>query len=118
MTWQWPNQWPPTPPFDVDGMKFRVVPEEQAESKKRKKPGHVVLQWHDGSRWHEVTMSHAFVMIDFFFAEEGFLYPEEHHDGGHKFLKELRFAAIQGWQVARAKLRREVLTKQWEKDTA
>lgn len=105
MTWQWPT----TEPFEVDGMAFRVVPEEQARSNKRKKPGHVVLQWNSHDGWREITMAQAFVMSDFFFREEGWLYPEEDgYRGGWKFLDACRSAALHGWRFARDRLRAEM----------
>ncbi len=101
-----------TEPFQINGMWFRVVPEELASSRLRKGNGHMVLQWWrtagaypDGSqqpaRWLEVKMDAGFLMADFFFNEEHAMFERERgFRGGFKYMAALWQAAREGWDHA------------------
>jgi hypothetical protein len=100
-----------TEPFQINGMWFRVVPEELAASPLRKGNGHMVLQyWRaagqypDGyhqAQWLEVKMDAGFLMSDFFFNEEHAMYERDRgYRGGYKYMDALWQAARKGWQDA------------------
>lgn len=100
-----------TDPFEINGMWFRVVPEELASSPLRKGKGHMILQywraagdypdgWHPGS-WREVKMDAGFMMADFFFHEEHAMYERDQgFRGGYKYMDALWKSVHKGWDVA------------------
>jgi hypothetical protein len=115
------TQWPRTGTFEVGGVYFHVVPEEEAKSgKQHKKRGHMVLefwqpegwlpdgQWNGKGRWIPVPMALAFMLTEFFYAEEEFLYPKAGGNlGGDKFMRYCWDAAVKGWRHARDNLEQD-----------
>lgn len=115
------TQWTRTGPFEVGGIYFHVVPEEEAASgKQHKKRGHMVLEfwqpqgwlpdgrWNERGRWIPAPMALAFMLTEFFYHEEEFLYPRQTgYLGGYKFMRYLWDAAIKGWLHARDNLERD-----------
>lgn len=93
----------PGGPWDIGGLMFRVVPEEQAASSKRKGKDHVLLQVHNGGRWIDVKMEIGFALAGFFYNEEEALYPQaDGYYGGEMYLERCRYAALYGHRKAAA----------------
>jgi hypothetical protein len=117
-----------TGPFPINGMWFRIVPEELAHSPLRKGKDHMVLQWWraagtypDGApqpaAWLEVKMDTGFLMADFFFNEEHAMFNREHgFRGGYKYMDALWQAARKGWQYAALVLCAERMQKAQRKE--
>ena len=99
-------------PFEINGMWFRIVPEELASSPLRKGNGHMVLQYwqaaghypdgsHRPARWREVKMDAGFMMSSFFFHEEQAMYARERgFRGGYKYMQACWEAVHKGWSYA------------------
>lgn len=82
---------------------FRVVPGNKA-------PGDLRLDWFSSRQrlWIPVQMSAAALITDFWYENEDHLYPPSRGKrGGKYFLDYLQIAAIEGWETADRKLRRE-----------
>ena len=97
------RRWKPGP-VRVGAFQFQVV-------KGRKHPDDLRLDMWAGNLagpgvWVSVPMCLGAVLADFFYENEGIIYPPPML-GGRKYLDYVNVAATQGWQVADAGLRAE-----------
>lgn len=103
------SRWPRTEPFEVGGLWLRIVPEPEANSRKKHKGnGHMVMEvyqaageypdgWRAG-RWIPVPMALGFVLADFWCNEEDAMYERRQGNlGGDKYMRYCWDAYYKGW---------------------
>lgn len=117
-------RWERIEPFEVGGLWFRVVPEAEANSRKRKGNGHMVIEfyrapgeqpdgWHPGA-WIPVPMSFVFLLCEFFGTEEDYMFPRvKGNMGGDMIFRYAQYAyrGRGGWRTATAELEKDVARK-------
>jgi hypothetical protein len=89
--------------FEISGIKFRIV-------KGRKKPGDLVVEWLTPDGWQSIKMSAAFLLDDFFYENEHWLYPPP-SQGGDYYYRHVRHAMQFGWDKSAKALEIDKATK-------
>lgn len=85
--------------FHFSGLEFRI-------RKGKKRPGDLVMEWRTPQGWRAIGYTVLGLLVDFFYENEHWLYPEP-FEGGERLRKHIGRAVRVGWRFAALVLEQE-----------